>query len=1217
MGKFAKTLGAAVFGCAGTLLAAAEGASPVDPLVTRWTFGAHEPMAMYRRMGRRSTGAIDGNAQWTKDWLAWFDAHAPEKMQELGFNFIHSRFYKGMGWEVEQKDFPNVRRFVANCHAHGVRTLAYVQFGTLYPEMMRHEIPAIDSWCGRDRDGRPNLWGGAYFRWMPCLTCREWEDYLKRMCTVALTEGGFDGIMFDNVFDAPCHCPRCTKAFHEWLRKIPDPEERFGLARTDDLLLPQADYRELRRPEVRDPVLQAWLVWRCEVMAGVMSRLRAHVKSVRPDAVVSGNPSPYRSRAEHLYKAQDMVALSKAFDVIVMQNDNFPEVKDGRIFTRARDLKFAQDLGQRLVALCDNIENLYSDREKKFVLPMIEDVVFGGIPTDRTTLFPSREPGFVNAAAWAHRKPIHARFNAFVRAHRAELEAPTVHSVRIFYPSRSVLLSEATHQGIAAAEEIFLRNRVPYGYLVSTPDDPMTVPAGTEVVVVPGLTMLSDAQVEALAAYAEKGGKLVVTGDSGRYDGWNAERRTNPLLVRVKKLPNVVCRDTADRLPQALLAWGNKVDAPTDGGRALTDDLRRVGWRSPLEFENLPPHVFAEYRRLASGELAVHLVNYMPERPVSGARIRTNGRKATFEAPFGADSSVRAVPATGDLPTFAEYALVKLSDVSPASSVATVDPIEARLSAADEANDAAWRAVADGAALTAKVADFKARFRRAIGHDGIEWTPLAAQVAERKDFDGFRLEKVLLQSAPGAYVTALVFLPDAAKFAPPYAGFVFIPGHADSGKANPSYLAICELAARHGLAALVYDPLGQGERAQGAGIRNADEHVRIGAYAALLGETTATYMLRDAERVLDYLESRPDIDRTRLGVAGNSGGATMAAYLAVADDRIRAAAPSCYISSAREHLTACGPQDAEQQFLGGIGWGFNHAALVLSAECPVLVNAATDDFFQVEGARSTYRLVREVAAKAGLADDRYGLTEAPGPHALSQTHREASVRFFLKHLKGEVRDVVETKRTTFGKADVTVTADGEVSHLPGFKSIYETLAERFVREGVSVERAAERAKGLVLRERAGAECRDVLKTLTGETAKGRRAVLRLGGEMAADEVTATLFADGPRYVRKSVRKGKFSYYENRGDDEVVAVELYGEGRSLLALRAAEALVLAAELERRTGCKPDLVAEGRWTAVAAFAAAADPAAFAHVRLERKPKTYLESLRARDYLSFADM
>ncbi len=637
-----------------------EGSPKIDPLTTRWTFGAHEPFTMYRRVGRICTGAIDGNAKWVGDWLDWFDRHGPEKMEEMGFNFLHSRFYKGMGWEVEKKDFPNVKRFVANCHAHGVRALAYVQFGTLYPETLRREIPQVDSWAGVSETGGPSLYCGMYFRWMPCLNCREWEDCLKRMCTIALTEGGFDGIMFDNVFDAPCYCLRCEKAFREHLKSVPDRRNRFGIEDLDHVLLPRIRLSLETKLEVQDPVAQEWLRWRSDVMTGVVTRLRDHIKQVKPDAIVSGNPSPYRDRAEALYKAQNMAELCRAFDFIIMQNANFPEVwADGVIRNRARDLKFAQDMGQRVVALCDNVECLSSDQEAKFLLPMVEDIVFGGIPTDRTSIFPSPEPGYVDRKVFESRKPLHRRFNAFAAAHAEELSAPTVHSVRIFYPEREIYLSERDHQGVVAAEEILLRNRVPYGYLVSSPDDVMTVPKGTEVVVVPGLVALSAVQVEALVTYAKSGGKLVVTGDAGRYDDWIAQYRVNPFLPQVRGLANVVCRAEADVIPNAVMGWGYTVPPPADGGVALMEDLRKVGWKAPVEFEGLPPHVFAEYRKLPSGALAVHLINYDPAHVIGGARVvLPTGKSATAEEPLGADLSVHVLSADGVLPPFAEYLLV-------------------------------------------------------------------------------------------------------------------------------------------------------------------------------------------------------------------------------------------------------------------------------------------------------------------------------------------------------------------------------------------------------------------------------------------------------------------------------------------------------------------------------------------------------------------------------
>ena len=50
---------------------------------------------------------------------------------------------------------------------------------------------------------------------MPCVTSESWQSYIEKILEIALTDGGFDGIMFDNVFDYPCYCARCEKTFRE------------------------------------------------------------------------------------------------------------------------------------------------------------------------------------------------------------------------------------------------------------------------------------------------------------------------------------------------------------------------------------------------------------------------------------------------------------------------------------------------------------------------------------------------------------------------------------------------------------------------------------------------------------------------------------------------------------------------------------------------------------------------------------------------------------------------------------------------------------------------------------------------------------------------------------------------------------------------------------------------------------------------------------------
>jgi len=263
-----------------------------DPLDCRWTFGNHEPISMYRRVGRRSTGGIEGGARWLGDWHHWFDSErCTRTMEDFGLNMLHCRFYKGMGWQFESKDFPNVKGFVQNCHKHDVRALAYVQFSTLYYEVMMAEVPDLEQWAAVDEKGQKRtVFGGQYWRWLPCINAPGFEAYLKKVIRIALEEGDFDGVMFDNCYDSPCYCSRCTELFREHLKSVPDPESRFGIPTVDFVRPPvRSGYGE-----AKDPIYQEWLLFRSERMTALFHRLYAFSKSCKSSALVTGHVANLR-----------------------------------------------------------------------------------------------------------------------------------------------------------------------------------------------------------------------------------------------------------------------------------------------------------------------------------------------------------------------------------------------------------------------------------------------------------------------------------------------------------------------------------------------------------------------------------------------------------------------------------------------------------------------------------------------------------------------------------------------------------------------------------------------------------------------------------------------------------------------------------------------------------------------------------------------------------
>ena len=111
---------------------------------------------------------------------------APDAMRGPALGAV--RLEGWLGWKEEKRDFPAVKNFVANCHAHGVKTLAYIQFASLYHEKFALEVPDLADWAAYDADGRhrrtvavalwPILLMSAFRRRSllgPCLSASLWR----------------------------------------------------------------------------------------------------------------------------------------------------------------------------------------------------------------------------------------------------------------------------------------------------------------------------------------------------------------------------------------------------------------------------------------------------------------------------------------------------------------------------------------------------------------------------------------------------------------------------------------------------------------------------------------------------------------------------------------------------------------------------------------------------------------------------------------------------------------------------------------------------------------------------------------------------------------------------------------------------------------------------------------------------------------------------------
>ena len=351
-------------------------------------------------------------------------------------------------------------------------------------------------------------------------------------------------------------------------------------------------------------------------------------------------------------------------------------------------------------------------------------------------------------------------------------------------------------------------------------------------------------------------------------------------------------------------------------------------------------------------------------------------------------------------------------------------------------------------AIRAWQTQLRERYVNALGGLPDADTPLNARVTGVIERDGFRVEKVVYESLPGVYVTAALFLPDDPRFEPPYPAVLVPCGHSRNGKGSETYQRGCALAALNGIATLIFDPIDQGERDQlldddgNAIIWGTRAHTALGVGAILLGHNTARFMVHDMIRSLDYLEERPDIDGTRLGVMGNSGGGTQTSLIMALDDRVQAAAPSCYITSFERLVNTIGPQDSEQNIFGQLAFGMDHAEyLTMRAPIPAMVCAATDDFFDITGTHATVERARRTFAALGY-EDRLVLTETEGRHGWHQPLREASVQWMKRWLRGVDEPAPEPEDLeVLSDEEILATPDGNVLSLEGARSVFDVNIE--------------------------------------------------------------------------------------------------------------------------------------------------------------------------------
>ena len=302
----------------------------------------------------------------------------------------------------------------------------------------------------------------------------------------------------------------------------------------------------------------------------------------------------------------------------------------------------------------------------------------------------------------------------------------------------------------------------------------------------------------------------------------------------------------------------------------------------------------------------------------------------------------------------------------------------------------------------AKAPEYRRQLAEMLGLDPLpERTPLNVTKTGEVKGDGYVVENLHYQAVPGLYITANLYLPAKVEKALPT--ILYVCGHANVMKDGISYGNKTGYHhhgvwfARHGYVCLMIDTVQLGE------IRG--EH--HGTYSKgrwwwfSRGYTPAGLEAWAGIRGLDYLETRPEVDKTKFGVTGRSGGGAYSWWVAALDERIKAAAPTAGVTTLRNHIVGgCVEGHCDCMFFVNTHrWDYDRLVALVAPRPLLICNTDKDNIFPIDGVFSIYQNVRRVYALLG-AEANIGLQVAEGPHKDLQPLNNGAFHWFERHLKG-------------------------------------------------------------------------------------------------------------------------------------------------------------------------------------------------------------------------
>ncbi len=299
-----------------------------------------------------------------------------------------------------------------------------------------------------------------------------------------------------------------------------------------------------------------------------------------------------------------------------------------------------------------------------------------------------------------------------------------------------------------------------------------------------------------------------------------------------------------------------------------------------------------------------------------------------------------------------------------------------------------------------------------------ERTPLHVRITGTLDQGSYTVEKIAFESLPKLYVTANLYVPKQRAGRVP--AVVYVCGHSYSPHgAKTQYQRHGISFARNGYVAIVLDPI---QIAETWGAHHGVSAQEMYDWYSR-GYTPAGVEVWNAIRAIDYLETRPEVDRSRIGMTGRSGGAAMTWFTAAVEPRIKVAAPVMGISTYAVNV----PENTQRLHcdcmfcINSHRHDMLHQGALIAPRPLLMAHGRKDNLFPVAGYKDFEQKVGALYRAYGKAE-AFANIEVDTAHQDSDYLREQAIRWFDRYLLGTPDRKLDMAYTNAPDAELAVFA---------------------------------------------------------------------------------------------------------------------------------------------------------------------------------------------------